>query len=200
MPYKQKKVLREAKMKYFVHKTAEVSNKVQIGEGTSIWNEAQIREGAKVGKNCIISKGVYIDKNVIIGNNIKIQNYSCIYHGSKIEDGVFIGPHVILTNDKHPRAINPDYSLKSDKDWEEGKILVKKGASIGANAVILPGTEIGEWALIGAGSVVTKNVPDYGLVFGNPAILKGFVCKCGKRAEKFCPVCKTKIEKEKKRK
>lgn len=178
----------------FVHPKAEVSIKAKIGKGTFVWHDSQIREGANIGHNCMIGKGVYIDTNVKIGNNVKIQNYSCIYNGSHIEDGVFIGPHVVLANDKNPRAVNPDISLKKDTDWEHGKIFIKKGASIGTNAIILPGVEIGEWALIGAGSVVTKNVPNFGLILGNPGRLKGFVCKCGKKLKSnSCETCETKL-------
>lgn len=166
-----------------IHKTAEVSQKAKIGEGTQIWHYVQIREDAQVGDNCILGKNVYIDFGVKIGNNCKIQNNASIFHGSILEDGVFIGPHVILTNDKNPRAINPEGSLKKGSDWEVGEILVKKGASIGAGAVILPGVTIGEFALIGSGAVVTKNVPDFGLVYGNPAQIKGYICKCGHKGE-----------------
>jgi acetyltransferase-like isoleucine patch superfamily enzyme len=124
---------------------------------------------------------VYIDFNVTIGDRVKIQNYALIYHGVTIEDGVFVGPYACLTNDKLPRAITPDGELKTDADWEVGTILVKVGASIGAGAIILPSVTIGQFALVGAGAVVTHNVPDYGLVFGNPARLMGYVCPCGNR-------------------
>jgi acetyltransferase-like isoleucine patch superfamily enzyme len=174
-----------------IHPTADISPKARIGEGTKIWNQAQIRENAQIGVNCIISKNVYIDFDVKIGNNVKIQNNVSVYHGVTIEDGVFIGPHVCFTNDENPRAINPDESLKKSEDWEILKILVKKGASIGANSVILPGITIGEFALIGAGSVVTKDIPDYAIVVGNPSKQVGYVCKCGMRLEenKKCMEC-----------
>ena len=164
-----------------IHATAEVSPKAQIGEATQIWHHAQVREGAKIGRSCIIGKNVYIDFGVIIGDNVKIQNNASIYHGATVEDGVFIGPHACLTNDKIPRAITPGGELKSSADWVVGKILVKYGASIGAGAVILPDVTIGRFAMVGAGAVVTRDVPDYGLVVGNPARLVGYVCRCGRR-------------------
>ncbi len=164
-----------------IHDTADVSKKANIGEETQIWNNAQVRENATVGTNCILGKNVYIDFDVIIGNNCKIQNNVSIYHGTRIENKVFIGPHVVFTNDKSPRATNPDGSLQTDDDWISEGILVKDGASIGANSTILPGITIGKYAMIGAGSVVTKNVPDYALVYGNPATVKGKVDEKGKK-------------------
>ena len=160
-------------MKYFKHPTAVVESD-DIGEGTKVWHFAHIREKAKIGRNCNIGKGVYIDTEVEIGNNIKIQNFVSIYKGVKIEDDVFIGPSVTFTNDLYPRAFI----------WNEDKIiptLVKRGASIGANSTIICGVTIGEYAMIGAGSIVTGDVPPFGLVYGNPARLKGFVCYCGKK-------------------
>jgi acetyltransferase-like isoleucine patch superfamily enzyme len=138
-----------------------------------------VREGAQIGENCIIGKGVYIDFGVTIGSNVKIQNGACIYHGSAVDDGVFIGPGVILTNDKVPRAINPDGSLKTDADWLLSPISIGRGASIGAGAVVLPGVRIGEYAMVGAGAVVTREVPAHTLVYGNPARWRGHVCRCG---------------------
>jgi len=139
---------------------------------------------------------------------VKIQNNCSIYQGSKIEDGVFIGPNTCLTNDKEPRAINTDGTLKEQSDWKVGKILVKIGASIGASSVILPGVTIGQFAMIGAGSVVTKDVPEYAVVYGNPADIRGYVCKCGAKITKieekddklvlYCNDCKEKITTNKK--
>lgn len=189
--------------KAFIHWTADVSEQAKLGKNAKIWHHAQIRENAKIGSNCIIGKNVYIDHGVTIGNNVKIQNNALVYYGSKIEDGVFIGPNVCLTNDKLPRAITKDGKLKDNKDWNAGRILIKKGASIGAAAVILPGITIGQFAMVGAASLVTKDAPDYALVYGNPAELKGYVCKCGAKIAKivekagnlalFCSKCKEKI-------
>lgn len=166
-----------------IHASADVAPDARIGDGTSIWHQAQVREGAWLGSHCIIGKGVYVDFDVKIGDNVKIQNYVSVYHGVEIEDGVFVGPHVCFTNDKVPRAVNPDGALKSADDWDVGKILVKRGASLGANATILPGVTVGEWSLVGAGAVVTKDVPAHGLVTGNPARLIGFICPCGERLQ-----------------
>jgi len=161
--------------KYFVHPTAVVEEGAIIGEGTRIWHFAHIRSGAKIGRNCNIGKDVYIDVGVEIGNNVKIQNCVSVYRGVKIEDDVFIGPHAVFTNDLYPRSFNTD--------WKVVPTLVKRGASIGANATIVCGVTIGEYAMVGAGSVVTRDVPPHGLVYGNPARLRGFVCVCGRRLE-----------------
>ncbi len=166
-----------------IHPTADVSTEAKIGQNVNIWHQSQIREHAVIGNNCIIAKNVYIDKAVIIGNNCKIQNNSSIYHGATLEEGVFIGPHCILTNDTYPRAINTNNTLKTDSDWTEGKILIKEGASLGAGVIILPNITIGTFALIGAGSIVTKNIPDFALAYGNPAKVVGFICQCGKKLE-----------------
>jgi len=164
-----------------IHPTAEVSPLAEIGAGSIIWHQAQVREGARLGRRCIVGKGAYIDFDVHIGDNTKIQNRVSVYHGATIEDGVFLGPHACLTNDKLPRAVNPDGSPKGAEDWDVGPILVRTGAAIGAGAVVLPGVTIGRWAMVGSGAVVTRDVPDYGLVWGNPARLHGFVCPCGHR-------------------
>lgn len=187
-----------------IHPTAEVSSRAQIGEGTSIWNQAQVREDVVIGENCILSKDVYVDFGVVIGSNVKVQNGVSVYHGVTIEDGVFVGPHVCFTNDKYPRAVNPDGSLKGGADWEVSEILIRYGAALGARSVILPGVTVGKWAMIAAGAVVTRDVPDYGLVLGHPARIKGFVCPCGLRLEVVstegetvharCPACEAQID------
>jgi UDP-2-acetamido-3-amino-2,3-dideoxy-glucuronate N-acetyltransferase len=168
---------------FFVHKTVILEKNVEIGEGTKIWHYAQIRSGAKIGQNCVIGGSVFIDFDSEIGNNVKIQNRAIVYHKAIIEDGVFIGPNVCFTNDKIPRAVNPDGSLKSAEDWETSTIKIGEGAAIGAHSVITPGITIGKWALIGSGSVITKDLPDFALAYGNPAKIRDFVCKCGKRLE-----------------
>jgi UDP-2-acetamido-3-amino-2,3-dideoxy-glucuronate N-acetyltransferase len=187
-----------------IHPTAEVSPRAQIGEGTSIWNQVQVREDAVIGENCILSKDVYVDYGVVIGSNVKVQNGVSIYHGVTIEDGVFVGPHVCFTNDKYPRAVNPDGSLKGGADWQVSETLIRRGAALGARSVILPGVTVGKWAMVAAGAVVTRDVPDYGLVLGHPARLKGFVCPCGLRLESVsieedrvhthCPGCEAQID------
>jgi len=164
-----------------IHPTADVSAEAEIGQGTTIWHGAQVREGVRIGESCIIGKGVYIDFGVSIGSRVKIQNRASVYHGVRVEDGVFIGPHVCLTNDKFPRAITPEGELKTADDWEVSSTLVQQGASLGAGSIILPGIAIGRFAMVGAGSVVTNDVPAHGLVLGNPARLVGYVCRCGFR-------------------
>lgn len=162
-----------------IHPTAEVSTEAVIGDGTSIWNQAQVRERARIGSGCIIGKNVYVDTDVVIGDRVKVQNNVSVFHGVTIEDGVFVGPHVCFTNDRMPRAINPDGSLKSDADWEVSPILVRHGAALGANSTILPGVTIGRWGMVGAGSVVTRDVAEHELVAGNPARRLGSACSCG---------------------
>ncbi len=160
-------------MNIFIHSTANVSENAIIEEGTKIWINSQIRENVKIGQNCIISKDTYIDTNVMIGNNCKIQNSVSVYQGVTIEDDVFIGPNACFTNDKVPRAF--------DLEWKITPTIVKKGVSIGANATIVCGITIGEYAMIAAGSVVTKDVEPYSLVMGNPAKHYCFVDKMGNK-------------------
>jgi UDP-2-acetamido-3-amino-2,3-dideoxy-glucuronate N-acetyltransferase len=164
-----------------IHPTADVAPTAKIGDGSHIWHQAQVREDANIGRRCIIGKGVYIDFGVHIGDHCKLQNGAFIYHGATLADGVFIGPGAILTNDRQPRAINPDGSLKGDDDWQVGPIAVGYGASIGAGSILLPGVTVGRFAMTAAGAVVTRDVPAHGLVAGVPARLMGYVCSCGAR-------------------
>jgi len=166
-----------------IHPTSVVHEKAQIGDGTQIWLFVQIRENVRVGKDCLIGKNVYIDPDVVIGNQCKLMNNVSVYLGVTLEDAVFCGPHVCFTNDKVPRAVNPDMSAKGAEDWTVSKTLVKKGAALGANATIVCGVTIGEWAMVGSGSVVTRDVPDHALVLGNPARVAGWVCSCGKKVQ-----------------
>lgn len=167
----------------FVHDTAHVSDASMIGHGTKIWINSQIRENVEIGNDCIISKDTYIDAGVKIGNRVKVQNGVSVYHGVEIEDDAFIGPNTTFTNDFRPRAFN--------RDWRITPTYVRRGASIGANATIVCGVTIGEYAMVGAGSVVTRDVPPHGLVVGNPARLVGYVCRCGAKVdtEGKCPEC-----------
>jgi acetyltransferase-like isoleucine patch superfamily enzyme len=182
-------------MAAFIHATAEVEEEVIIGEGTRIWHLCHVRRRAVIGAGCVLGRGVFVDAGVHIGDHVKIQNYVSIYHGVTIDEGVFVGPHVCFTNDLRPRAVNADLSLKSPDDWTLTPTHIAAGASIGANATIVCGVTVGCWALVGAGAVVTRDVPEYGLVVGNPARLIGYVCAAGNRhdtqeAARRCPGCK----------
>lgn len=179
----------------YIHPTADVSDKAKIGEGTQIWHQAHVREGVELGSDCILGKGVYIDFDVKVGSRCKIQNYALIYHGASIDDGVFIGPNACLSNDRFPRAITSDGNLKTADDWHVGLINVRYGASIGAGVIILPDVTIGRFAMVGAGSVVNRDVPDHGLVVGVPGHLIGYICACSQIMESEteslyrCPTC-----------
>ena len=164
-----------------IHPTAQVDDGVVIGDATRIWAHVQVRSGARIGSNCTIGRNGFIDIGVRVGNNVKIQNNASLYEGVDVEDGVFIGPHVIFTNDRVPRAVNPNGTLKSTDDWELGATVVRAGAALGAGVVVVTGVEIGRWALIGSGTVVTRDVPDHALVVGNPGRVVGFVSAAGVR-------------------
>lgn len=182
---------------YYVHPTAVVESE-NIGEGTKIWHFAHVRQGSKIGKNCNIGKSVYIDIDAEIGNNVKIQNFVSVYKGVIIEDNVFVGPSATFTNDLYPRAFI----------WDEGHVSatrICRGASIGANSTLVCGITVGEYAMIGAGSVVAEDVPPFALMLGNPGRQKGWVCYCGRRLRTVeeeneskttysCDACGKKIE------
>lgn len=161
---------------YYVHPTADVSPQARIGAGTKIWHQAHVRERVRLGAGCIVGKGAYIDFGVEVGENCKLQNGVYLFHGSILEDGVFLGPGVMLLNDKLPRAINSDGSLKTDEDWAVSPVFVGYGAAVGGGAILTPGVTVGRWAIVGSGAVVTRNIPDYGVAYGNPARVMGYIC------------------------
>jgi len=160
--------------------TAVVAEDAIVGPATRVWHFAQIREGARIGAQCNVGKGVYVGAGVTVGDRCKIENNASLFEGLTVEDRVFIGPHVVFTNDRSPRATNPDGSLQTTADWTVGKTTVRRGASIGAAAVIIPGLEIGRYAMVGAGAVVTHDVPAHAVVVGNPARRIGWTCVCGR--------------------
>jgi UDP-2-acetamido-3-amino-2,3-dideoxy-glucuronate N-acetyltransferase len=161
--------------------TADVDARARIADSASVWHLAQVREGADIGEGCVIGRGAYVDHGVSVGDNSKIQNYALVYAPAILEEGVFVGPAAVLTNDMYPRSIEPDGSLKGADDWEPEGVIIRRGASVGARAVVLPGVEIGAWALIAAGAVVTVNVPSYALMVGVPAKQVGWVGTSARR-------------------
>ena len=180
--------------------SADVDPTAKIGAGSSIWHLAQVRDGVVLGESCIVGRGAYIGSGVKTGNNCKIQNYALVYEPAVLGNGVFIGPAAVLTNDEFPRAINPDGSLKSGSDWDAVGVTIGDGAAIGARAVCIAPVKIGAWALVAAGAVVTKDVPDFALVAGVPAKRIRWVGRAGKPltsigGNKFeCPITGAKFE------
>ncbi len=164
------------KKKYSAHKTAVIDDGARIGNGTKIWHFSHIASGAKIGEDCKIGQNVYIAPGVVTGNNVKIQNNVSLYEGVILEDNVFCGPSAVFTNIFNPRCLVPRNSSEFYR-----KTLVREGSSLGANSTIVCGVTIGRHAFVGAGSVVTRDIPDYGLVYGNPARLKGWICLCGEK-------------------
>lgn len=162
-----------------IEPTADVDPTAQLGADTRVWHLAQVREQARVGSGCILGRGSYIGPGVILGRNCKVQNYALIYEPAVLEDGVFVGPAVVFTNDVFPRAINPDSSRKSADDWQPVGVHVGEGASIGARAVCIAPVRVGRWALVAAGAVVTTDVPDHAIVAGVPARRIGWVGRAG---------------------
>ncbi len=173
--------------KYFVHESSYVDEGCEVGEGTKIWHFSHVMSGSVIGKKCNIGQNVVISPGVVLGDGVKIQNNVSVYTGVICEDGVFLGPSCVFTNVINPRAF-------IERKSEYRKTIVKKGASIGANATIVCGHDIGKYAFVGAGSVVTKDVPDYAMVYGTPARVQGYVCQCGAKlkftdGKATCSVC-----------
>jgi UDP-2-acetamido-3-amino-2,3-dideoxy-glucuronate N-acetyltransferase len=162
-----------------ITETADVSEHAQIGHGSVVWHLAQVREGAIIGERCSIGRGAYIGPGVRMGERCRIQNYALVYEPAVVGNGVFIGPRVVLTNDKYPRAINPDGSPKSAQDWQAVGVKIDYGASIGAGAVCVAPVHVGAWSTVAAGAVVTGDVPAHGLVAGIPARQIGWVGHSG---------------------
>lgn len=181
-------------MEYFVHQSSFIDENVKIGKGTKIWHFCHILKNTEIGENCVFGQNCMVGPNVKIGNRVKVQNNVSIYEGVEIEDEVFCGPSMVFTNVINPRAF-------IERKTEFKKTLVKRGATIGANATIVCGVTIGKYALIGAGAVVVTDVPDYALFLGVPAKRKGWVCKCGvtlkeEREKYFCPACRSEYKME----
>jgi len=179
---------------YFVDPTSVVDEPVEIGEGTQIWHFCHIMSGAKIGKNCIIGQNAFIASGSILGNNIKLQNNVSVFKAVTLEDDVFCGPSMVFTNVFNPRSF-----ISRKKEFRA--TLVRKGATIGANATVICGNTIGQYAFVGAGSVVTKDIPDYALVYGNPGKVKGWVCQCAEEiifrsGRAKCQVCGKKYRKD----
>lgn len=162
-----------------VHPTADVAGDATIAATAKVWHYAQVREGATLGENVIVGRGAYVGTGVQVGDNCKIQNYALVYEPARLAAGVFIGPAVVLTNDHFPRAVNPDGSPKSAHDWEPVGVDIREGASIGASATCVAPLVIGRWALVGSGSVVIKDVPDFAIVVGSPARRVGWAGRAG---------------------
>lgn len=178
-------------MNYFVHESSYIDENVSIGDGTKIWHFCHVQTGAQIGERCSLGQNVNIANHVKIGKGVKIQNNVSVYEGVEIEDDVFCGPSMVFTNDLTPRSKYP----KGASAYK--KTLIKTGASIGANATIVCGTTVGEWAMIAAGAVVTKNVKPHALMVGIPALQKGWACECGSTLDLrlACPACGRKYEK-----
>jgi UDP-2-acetamido-3-amino-2,3-dideoxy-glucuronate N-acetyltransferase len=166
-----------------VEATADVDSSAVVGAGTKVWHLAQIRESARLGSECIVGRGAYVGPGVIIGDKVKLQNYALVYEPARLEDAVFIGPAAVLTNDVFPRSVDVEGRLKRPKDWQPGGVLVREGASLGACVVVVAGCQVGRWAMVAAGAVVTHDVPDFALVVGTPARRIGWVGHAGLRLE-----------------
>jgi UDP-2-acetamido-3-amino-2,3-dideoxy-glucuronate N-acetyltransferase len=187
------------KSKFWSHKTAEIEKGAKIGKGTKIYQNCQILKGAQIGKNCVIGHNCFISSKAKIGNGVKLESNIDVWDLVTLEDYVFVGPSAVFTNDLNPRAKYPKKKFPKYGKWLP--TLVKEGAMIGANATVLCGVTIGKWAMVGAGAVVTSDVPDYAIVVGNPAKIIGWACECGnklefKKEKAVCKICKRKYKKK----
>jgi acetyltransferase-like isoleucine patch superfamily enzyme len=163
--------------------SADVDERAVIGAGTSVWHLAQIREHAVLGQGCIVGRGAYVGAGVRIGRHVKIQNYALVYEPAVLEDGVFVGPAAVLTNDQYPRSVDPSGQLKRGEDWEAVGVTLREGASLGARSVCVAPVTVGRWALVAAGAVVVRDVPDFALMAGVPARRIGWVGRAGVRLQ-----------------
>lgn len=170
-----------------VERSADVALSAAIGAHTRVWHLAQVREHARVGERCTIGRGAYVGPGVRIGDGCKVQNHALVYEPAVLEDGVFVGPAVVLTNDLRPRAVMPDLRPQTDADWEAVGVRLRQGASVGARAVCVAPVTIGRWAMVAAGAVVTRDVPDFALVAGVPARQVGWVGRSGSRLVEVAP-------------
>ncbi|MFJ4792964.1 acyltransferase [Kitasatospora purpeofusca] len=152
-----------------VEATADVDGRAVLGAGTTVWHLAQVREDAVIGADCIIGRGAYVGPGVRIGDRVKLQNHALVYEPAVLEDGVFVGPAAVLTNDLYPRSVDVDGRLKRGEDWHARGVTLRRGCSIGGRAVLVAGVTVGRWALVAAGAVVHRDVPDFALVAGVPA-------------------------------
>ncbi|MFJ1968302.1 acyltransferase [Streptomyces sp. NPDC087903] len=168
-------------MSFRIQPTAQVDETATIGDGTTVWDLAQIREDARLGSGCIVGRGAYVGPGVRIGDNVKLQNYALVYEPAVLGDGVFVGPAAVLTNDHFPRSVDPGGRLKRGDDWEAVAVVLAEGASLGARSVCVAPVRVGRWALVAAGAVVTRDVPDFALVAGVPARRIGWVGRAGVR-------------------
>ena len=191
--------MKPVKNEFWAHRTVQIQKGAKIGLGTKIWNHSQVQSGAKIGKNCVIGHNCFIGSRAKLGNGVKLECNIDVWDLVTLEDYVFVGPSAVFTNDKNPRARYPKKEFPQYGQWLP--TLVKEGATIGANTTILCGITIGKWAMVGAGAVVTKDIPDYAIAVGVPAKIVGWVCKCGnplrfKKNKATCKICKRKYQKK----